>query len=56
MKLLDAALRIHQLLLEKYGGLQGIRDEGLLISALNQPFKGIGDEDFSRMFMTRLLC
>lgn len=46
MKLLQQALRVHELSLERYGGLPGIRDEGLLISAISQPFKGIGDEDF----------
>jgi len=30
-------LAMHQKLIERFGGLQGIRDEGLLDSALNKP-------------------
>jgi death-on-curing protein len=32
-----SVLRIHERQIEKFGGLQGIRDEGLLESALAQP-------------------
>lgn len=30
-------LDIHQILIEQFGGMSGIRDEGLLESALSQP-------------------
>jgi death-on-curing protein len=43
---LELAIEIHDQAIGRYGGLSGIRDEGLLISALQQPLKGIGDEDF----------
>jgi death-on-curing protein len=43
---LELAIHIHDHAISQYGGLPGIRDEGLLISALQQPFKGIGNEDF----------
>jgi death-on-curing protein len=33
----DDALAIHEMMLSQYGGLAGIRDEGLLLSALAKP-------------------
>lgn len=30
-------LDIHQILIEQFGGMSGVRDEGLLESALSQP-------------------
>ena len=39
-------LLLHEQLIERYGGLSGIRDEGLLDSALNAPFQGFGGVDF----------
>lgn len=38
-------LLLHTQLLEETGGSDGIRDEGLLDSALNAPFQGFGDTD-----------
>jgi len=37
---LDEALRIHEILLEEFGGAKGIRDAGLLESALLRPQTG----------------
>ena len=34
---LDDVLEIHQLQVERYGGLHGVRDQGLVESALAQP-------------------
>ena len=47
MKLLSKrqVLLLHEQLLAQTGGLQGIRDEGLLESALEAPFQGFGDTD-----------
>lgn len=39
-------LLLHEQLIDRYGGLSGIRDEGLLDSALNAPFQGFGEFDF----------
>ena len=39
-------LLLHEQLIERYGGLSGVRDEGLLDSALNAPFQGFGGVDF----------
>jgi death-on-curing protein len=50
---IELAYEIHEIAINKYGGLSGTRDEGLLISALQQPFKGIGDEDFYPGFLTK---
>jgi death-on-curing protein len=33
----EDCLAMHEMLLERFGGLKGIRDEGLLESALNKP-------------------
>lgn len=38
-------LAIHSSAIAKFGGLDGIRDEGLLDSALAQPFQSFGGED-----------
>ena len=37
---------LHKQLIERYGGTYGIRDEGLLDSALNAPFQSFGGIDF----------
>ena len=31
--------RIHEILIDKFGGLKGIRDRGILESAINRPFQ-----------------
>ncbi len=38
-------IMLHEQLIEQTGGSQGIRDEGLLESALNAPFQGFGDSE-----------
>lgn len=38
-------MAIHQVLIEKYGGLHGLRDRGLLDSALSQPRQSAFGED-----------
>lgn len=38
-------LMLHRELIEETGGMDGLRDEGLLDSALNAPFQGFGDTD-----------
>ena len=38
-------LLLHGRLLSQSGGLQGVRDEGLLESALEAPFQSFGDTD-----------
>lgn len=38
-------IRMHNLLIQQTGGSNGIRDEGLLDSALNAPFQSFGGED-----------
>lgn len=38
-------LLLHDQLLSQSGGLQGVRDEGLLESALEAPFQAFGDTD-----------
>ena len=42
----EQILMLHHQLIERYGGSHGIRDEGLLDSALNAPFLSFGETDF----------
>ncbi|MEO7993656.1 MAG: type II toxin-antitoxin system death-on-curing family toxin [bacterium] len=42
----EDVLQIHADQVALYGGSLGVRDEGLLLSALAQPMAGIGDEYF----------
>lgn len=37
-------LAIHAAAIARFGGLDGVRDEGILKSALGQPFQTFGDE------------
>lgn len=39
------ALFYHSVLIERFGGADGIRDEGLLDAALNRPFATFGGVD-----------
>ncbi len=39
-------LEIHQILIREFGGLQGVRDENALKSALERPFTGFGETEF----------
>jgi len=45
MILLEDILRIHKYSIEKYGGSDGLRDSGLLESAIARPFQTFGGED-----------
>ena len=42
----DKVLLLHRLLAEATGGSIGVRDEGLLDSALESVFAGFGDQEF----------
>jgi death on curing protein len=39
-------LEIHQILINEFGGLEGVRDENALKSALKRPFGGFGEIEF----------
>ena len=41
----EQIILLHEQLIERYGGSHGIRDEGLLDSALNAPFQSFGGID-----------
>ena len=45
MILLEDVLQLHQLSIEKYGGSHGLRDLGLLQSAIARPFQTFAGED-----------
>jgi death-on-curing protein len=38
-------LEIHQALLDAFGGASGVREEGLLKSAIERPFAGFGESE-----------
>ncbi len=46
MMSIKEVLAIHQVLIQKYGGSEGVRDEGLLLAALERPFSGFGSIEF----------
>jgi len=39
MTTLEEALEIHKILIERFGGMKGVRDAGLLKSALQRPYQ-----------------
>lgn len=39
------AIRIHEVLIEKFGGIRGVRDYALLESALSRPFQTFDQKD-----------
>ena len=43
---LKEVLQIHQIAIDEFGGAIGIRDEGILQSAIARPFNGFGDSVF----------
>ena len=43
---LQEVFEIHQILIDEFGGSQGVRDMGLLQSALERPFGGFGTTEF----------
>ncbi|MBL7664295.1 MAG: type II toxin-antitoxin system death-on-curing family toxin [Bacteriovoracaceae bacterium] len=44
----DQILLLHKLQIEEFGGVHGVKDESLLLSALAQPESGMGDEYFHK--------
>jgi len=43
---LQEVFEIHQVLIHQFGGSDGVRDEGLLKSAIERPFSGFGETEF----------
>lgn len=42
-------MRLHTMLIHETGGSHGLRDEGLLDSALNAPFQGFAGENLYKL-------
>lgn len=42
----EEVLAIHQILVDDFGGSQGVRDENALKSAIARPFSGFGETEF----------
>jgi death-on-curing protein len=42
---LDEVIELHRRAIAEHGGIPGIRDQGMLESALHQPFHSFGGED-----------
>jgi len=45
---LEQVIKLHKLQVDEYGGSHGVKDEGLLISALAQAESGFGEECFHK--------
>ena len=45
---LGQVIALHKLQIDEFGGLPGVKDEGLLASALGQPDSGFGGEHFHK--------
>ena len=45
---LNQVIALHQLQIDQFGGSPGVKDEGILLSALGQPESGFGDEYFHK--------
>ena len=43
---IEEVLQIHQVLIQEFGGLSGVRDKGMLQSAIERPFSGFGKTEF----------
>ena len=41
----DQIIMLHEKLINEYGGIHGLRDEGMLDSALKAPFQYFGDQE-----------
>jgi death-on-curing protein len=46
-------LQMHSLLIKQTGGIDGLRDQGLLDSALNVPFQSFDGEDFYKTIQAK---
>ena len=44
----DQVLALHKMQIEQFGGSHGVKNEGLLLSALAQPESGFGDSYFHK--------
>jgi len=48
-------LKIHKILIERFGGSNGIRDQDFLDSALNRPYQTFDGEELYQPKLTELL-
>lgn len=44
----EQVVELHKLQINEFGGSHGVKDEGLLLSAIGQPEAGFGDEYFHK--------
>jgi death on curing protein len=49
----NTILRLHELSILKYGGAEGIRDQGLMESAIARPYQTFGGEDLYPTFFEK---
>lgn len=50
---LEQVLQMHRLLIKQTGGIDGVRDGGLLDSALNAPFQSFDGEDIYKTIQAK---
>jgi death on curing protein len=43
---LNLVLKLHENLIVRYGGSNGVRDEGALMGAIGRPYSGFGETEF----------
>ncbi len=49
----NTILRLHELSILKYGGAEGVRDQGLMESAIARPYQTFGGEDLYPTFFEK---
>jgi len=52
----EQILSIHSILISKTGGIDGIRDDGLLVSAINSPFQTFDGEELYPTVFEKAAC
>lgn len=51
----DDVIILHEKIIDKTGGIRGIRDIGLLEMAVNSPFASFGGKIYIRMWKKKLI-
>lgn len=52
----DQVITLHKMLIDETGGLEGIRDYGLIDSAISAPFQTYGGEDLHLTIYEKAAC
>jgi len=55
MIFLNEVLAIHDILIERFGGARGVRDQGARESAINRPIRHLTERNFIQLPQTKPL-